>query len=305
MAALPVSVYLTPIRVGFLCSALILTLGSCTGRTERSGAGSEGTSSQATSGLGVDVHEASEYPVGKESREAIGLQHIGDIDLRLIAEYQRRIAFCMSERGFEYIPIKTRANEQRDFWRMRNPLNQDIAQQFGYHDPPSPFAADTNTHSAAFDAALLGTSEDGLDGCGMPTRAVVYAQVDAPAESLNSLLNSLVEYTTGFLGSEEGARLNGLWKSCMAGGGYAVDSQDDARARFMIGERPSAEELAARMMDYECDVKVGLTVARSGWEAAAVERWIEDFATAWSEVTRQFDEISGALTLLEGQTLTP
>lgn len=258
---------------------------------------------------------ASEYPVLYEWREYIGMGPLDDLSKRAYVEYQRRTQACMVSRGFEYIPIQFDVPDI-DLRRAQNPLNEAVAAQWGYHAPPAAFeeVVDRNLHSPAFDEALNGPDYNdpgpgqstqppaGQPGCAQQAGGVVFPITEPVMQVAQELLDSLYNAVDGYQASSEGQVVLAEWVECIRDQGYELTSPRDGLERYAGADEVTAEELATRTADLQCDRTTGLTAAQSAWERQRFDRWQQDFATQWNDLIRLIATTSQTLNDLESET---
>jgi len=223
------------------------------------------------------------FPVGREWVALLPL-NFSVIDAQAYAERERGIVLCMEKRGLVYSPVTYSDDADSRWARDSNPLNLEIATQFGYAVPRFDDIRNTNpSGDAAFDEALQGS--DGPDaGCARQSAARFSDQENQYFDQVNQLLYGLYEVTDGFQSSSDGLASLQSWSRCMADMGLSFQSPAGAAASFdTTDDRPSVDELRVRMADFDCDVEVGLTKERSQWEKIAVEAYLEDQALAIDE----------------------
>lgn len=247
---------------------------------------------------------ASEFPVDRELRSLLDIRFAVDIDARNYREYQRRIAACMSARGFEYTPITADFSADAAAAIEFNPLNEKVARQFGYHSPPAPSGiVDSNVHSADFDSALNGIKDDGSDGCAIPSIQQVTTLTQPLFEPLRASLNSFAEAIDAWSSQPESKNASEAWSSCMSERGISASTPEDLRVRFLDLPKPSKDELDTRLIDLSCDKSVGLTAQRSAWQTQSAKAWIDNHSTEFSELERIGQAVSERLAQLESETL--
>lgn len=259
----------------------------------------------------------SESPVAGEWRELIPYDAVEEFDIRQYREAQRRMQACMRSRGFSYQPIEYVS--LTNWLRMRNPLNEDTALRYGYHVPPVPAAVDPNEHTPAFDEALGGPDTDiepdtesvgSVDpsdprqqGCAWEAYEAVYTVTGAVNDETSELISTLSAAISEFLTSDEGQAVTAAWSDCMGEQGYDFDSPQDGVTLFGENSEVTADEIAARTADLDCDRSVGMTQSRSNWERERFEQWRSDFGAQWSELLELIDAAGQELTELESEEL--
>jgi hypothetical protein len=283
--------------------ATTLVVSCCSG-----GTGSRQESADARSRSGTSVPSAytipvtpSDHPVGMEWRdEELDLDAVHDVDRRTYAEYQRRVAGCMSRAGFEYIQVKF-VDERSGYYRAINPLRMETANEFGYHPPPVASGSDPNRHVDGFDLALDGTDEH--PGCAPRAFKTVHDVVDPMFHDAQAVLNSLDAAVDGFFASAAGQSKLASWRDCMASVGYdQFESPEDAARHFLDGDITDRER-RVRAADLHCDQDVRLTEERSRWERERFTVWQDSNSVALSALRDRVREASAALALLESQLL--
>lgn len=186
----------------------------------------------------------------------------------------------MMAQGFGYTPYAY-VDSSAAFGQM-NPLNEGSL-EFGYEDPPQEAPQDRShaEPSAAYSEALSGDY-----GCANRARGWVYGAPSAAAAAVLAqvLIRSADSATSGYATTTESQTALSAWSSCMSKKGYDFASPDAARLRFAGDGEISAEELAVRRADFDCDRDSGLTESRSRFESASFAAWIDSNATAIQEL---------------------
>lgn len=226
----------------------------------------------------------SAFPVGREWREQLGASAVYELDALRYNEYQRRVASCMDQRGFEYLPVSFREASVK-FNRLINPLNAEVAAQFGYHRPDVATAEVSQQDSTpAFDLALNGTEDDDTQGCAAPAFRLVQSKVSGAFAAAQAMFDSMDEATDGYFESADGMERLKQWSTCMNDRGFDFRTQHDGIDRYADTPAISDDELRARSADLDCDRQTELTASRSRWEQAAFEVWLAQNGPGWDEV---------------------
>jgi hypothetical protein len=253
--------------------------------------------------LVASVDAPSEFPVEREWREQLGLSAVYDLDALRYNEYQRRVASCMKERGFEYLPASFLEASVR-FNRLINPLNEKTAAQYGYHRPDVATAeVNQQASSPAFDLALNGPEEDAAQGCARPAFGLVQSMVSAAFAAVQAMLDSLDEAADGYFESEDGMKTLTQWSTCMNDRGFDFRTQHDGIDRYVSASVISDDELRARSSDLDCDRQTQLTSSRSRWERGAFEAWLAQNGPGWDEVLIKVDTAMSAVQVLADENL--
>lgn len=262
----------------------------------------------------------SEYPIDREWLEYQPYtRELGDFWHRAANERQRRMAACMSARGFDYQPVVYADETVTDasWYRMLNPLNEAAARRWGYYPGTPEPLIDPNVAShddPAFITALHGDEPPRTESPGCADLAyAALADIDDPGDGMVSTLrNQLVERLYSYDSTEQGIAAQQLWLDCMAASGYRIEARDEVSSQFLTAaddegslvRQPSAPELAVRLADLECDRQHDITVDRSTWQRAVFDQWMAETAVAWNEVGVALDRASNQLAALETDDLT-
>ncbi len=255
----------------------------------RSG-GSTSTAKLDIDEVPVEYFRPSEYPVGREWRQTL-TWFVSVDDQRLLYEtWQESIAACMSDAGFSYTPV---AYVAQDVGPLTNPLNEDVAREFGYHiEFAVPAAENLNTDdSPAFQRALAG--DPGRPGCGGAMRRRVVEPVQEYLTLAEGTVADLERTLGDFTTTDEGRALVAAWSACMRDAGYDYSAPSEPAAVFGAQAEVSADEIAVRLRDLECDRKVQLTQHRSVYERKQVAAWLsrnEAVTLELERLRREFDE---------------
>lgn len=249
------------------------------------------------------VDAPSEFPVGREWREQLGASAVYELDALRYNEYQRRVASCMEQRGFEYLPASFR-EASVTFNRLINPLNAEVVAQYGYHRPDVATAeVGQQDSSPAFDLALNGPEDDDAQGCAAPAFGLVQSKVSAVFAAAQAMFDSLDEATDGYFESADGMDRLAQWSTCMNDRGFGFRTQHDGIDRYADTPVISDDELRARSSDLDCDRQTQLTASRSRWERAAFEVWLAQNGPGWDEVLIEVDGAVSAVQALVDEQL--
>jgi hypothetical protein len=251
----------------------------------------------------ISSQPPSEYPVAGEFREFVPtLLEVNEFALRAFREWQRRIAACMSSRGFDYAATEPVDELVFDYRRAQNPLNQQAAMQWGFHSPLRPEDLSTNTNSTPeYLDALHGS--DSSSGCASDAYPKAYAVTLPLLEDGQVLVNSLDQAVSGYFATAEGISAMAAWSACLGEEGYSFASRDDAIAAYGSEERISQEELRARQSDLECDRSLGMTSGRSAWERRRYEGWVVQTEGSWSDLKHRMQTAGQELSTVESEVL--
>lgn len=249
------------------------------------------------------VDTPSAFPVGREWREQLGASAVYELDALRYNEYQRRVASCMEQRGFDYLPATFR-EASVIFNRLINPLNAQAAARYGYHRPDAASAeVRQQDSSAAFDLALNGPEDDDAKGCAAPAFGLVQSEVSAAFTAVQAMFDSLDEATDGYFESAGGMDRLALWSTCMNDRGFGFRTQHDGIDRYTDTPAITDDELRARSSDLDCDRQTQLTASRSRWERAAFGVWIAQNGPGWDEVLIEVDGAARAVRALVDEQL--
>mgnify|MGYP003117357436 CR=1 FL=1 len=255
-----------------------------------------------TTNFSLDAITASVYPVGQEWRERVPVENeLDEMSAVAYNAWQRRISACMSDRGFTRAPRVYFDEKRTEFFRAVNPLNESVAQLFGYHAPdlpPPPVTADDDEESLEYLEALDGTDTDQSTGCGAVTKPAVYDLVEPVAADAQALLNDLDARIDGYWSSDLARSTLAEWTSCMNTQGFSAESPEELAVRFAGADEVSTEELQVRLTDLDCDREVGLTQQRSTWESDRVDEWASDTAAAWADLEPRIAQVIAEITAL-------
>lgn len=191
----------------------------------------------------------------------------------------------MNSNGYEYTPV-TYVNTD-NLYSLLNPLNEEVANRFGYHDPVASDVNDPNDgESDEFFSALGGPT-----GCGNVAFEYAYG---APAASefsrvFAAIIPGAEQSVEGFFTTAESDRLVNEWASCIRDEGYSYDSPTDAASSFDSTPEPTEDEITVRRADIACDSKVGLTEQRSRYESNALSKWLDVNSLSVDELKTALD----------------
>ena len=210
------------------------------------------------------------YPIDNNWREYLSFLPSEDQNRKIYDEWQQGIATCMSSRGLLYQAGNYYGELVFD---RRNPLNREFAATFGYHDPSIiAFPQPRNTDSAdpnGYAAAL-----EGSGGCASKSAEVSLDLVSGYTEQVDELLQDLMRELAD-VGNVAQEPLIAGWSTCMSSAGLDFESPNVALTKFVGEKKISSTELKVRLADFDCDRQVGLTVARSDAQRAALGAWQE------------------------------
>lgn len=214
----------------------------------------------------MNTDQLNEFPVGREWRERSTWAYPKDFYQESFALWQEGIAICMDASGFEY-PVTLYTDDSLSD-RVVNPLNQKIAETFGYHLPSmgSDLSEQKLPTNEKFVRELSGDDFGG--GCG--NRAYDYAYGFPESlqfwDSLEAELARVEELVFIYETTSEYQALVKNWSSCMDDSGYSYTSPLEANTEFSGAEDITSKEIRIRLADLECDERIGLTKNRSIFE---------------------------------------
>lgn len=251
-------------------SAVALTVTSCsTSSSEVSKSLSSADDMPTVPAAGSPV-DRSEYPVGSEWRLHQSWASPESLYRSTYDLWQQGVRTCMESYGFNYQPYRYVGSDE--FGTLLNPLNEAVAANWGYHEPPAPEPEDLNIDaSESFFEALVGGGR-----CADRASAFVYDAdaISAWSEAQGALTREVDEVVVDAgLSSPEISSTISTWSECMASGGYEYAAPSDAWTEFGLSPTPTQDEIAVRLADLECDRDVGLTRRRSELEQRAIEDW--------------------------------
>lgn len=231
------------------------------------------------------------------------MEFLLDLFARVFNEQQRRIKSCMYARGFEYT-AHPYVDSEIVRARLQNPLNEEIALEYGYHLPPLPETALPEISSDAFLRALQG---DGATerGCLADESVLSLRDISSPSFDLYAELMFALDNVTDndFFASEQFSRLSESWAACMASNGYQFDDWFGPIREFSGAGSVTEEELIVRARDLECDREVELTQTRSEIQRQAFDEWRVDSQLQLVELRELVDRAESQLRELESQEL--
>ena len=215
-----------------------------------------------------------QFPVGRNWRTTLSFMPSAKQNELLFNKWQESIRACMAGRGFTYVSAIYYGNGQID---LRNPLDWDAAERFGYHlapesDFPQP-APSSDANKPEYATALDAGDNLSSDSCGALGFQSTYGAVAEYTDQVQRLVSDLSSTISGFEGSADGLPIVQSWSACMQRSGYEFASPLDADTTYSGKGEISAQERRVRLADLDCDVGVGLTKSRSAWESARIEQW--------------------------------
>jgi Rieske Fe-S protein len=204
--------------------------------------------------------------VGRGWADAMDFTLSRDTNARFYTAWQTAIADCMQTRGFDdYQPIPYPANG--GFEDLVNPLDRRYATVMGYHELPAE-PADPNTYT---DDSRVQSGE-----CANTAFDSTWGRISAYTSVNDQLRSGLSAAIAGFPDSDVGRTVTSQWAACMAERGHDYASRSDAINAFADLPTISADEIATRLDDLDCDVAVGYTQTQHDWEQSKVDAWRQD-----------------------------
>jgi len=192
----------------------------------------------------------------------------------------------MKSAGFVYLPIKY-VDSDLDF-RLLNPLNEAVASQWGYHQPPQPDSIDQNDHEiTGFDKALFDEPACGNRAISFVYDSAAVTRVTMATTTANVQIDSLLVATE--VSDARNQRLT-AWAECMSSRGYTVASPQAALLAFARSAEVTDDERDARMADLACDRSTKLTESLSLAQAAAVRLWEDSHAQDVAQIENLIGE---------------
>lgn len=196
---------------------------------------------------------------------------------------------CMAERGFDYDPLPSPGYEQS--WATQRDaqlMTAERAATIAYHhalmgDPPELQAAYVELEQRAGDAAYLSAlgaqpGEANELGCSHVAREALDVGIDLSSDDFNQIIGDAEQQVFDAVASDPDHRAAlGAWASCMATGGYAYESPDDAFAdpQWTTTPEPSDLERNTALHDASCRDQSGLNRALREAQHHAVSSWID------------------------------
>ncbi|MGN8246506.1 hypothetical protein ACTHAM_000170 [Cellulomonas soli] len=224
---------------------------------------------------------------------------------RARAEQADRVAACMHQQGFEWVPIPSdlwestlvEVPERDEHWVAEHGYGLvDAAASTGGQAPrtPSPneaiVEALTPAEREAYDAALHGPDGDGTGGC------LASAATDAPAWFEDPMYVELLGVASSLQEEAEAdpavVSALGRWRECMADAGHAgyddpTDALSDMSARVSAAEINGpgtipadergplqAQEIALALADQGCTADSGIEAARRTAQSALETQYV-------------------------------
>lgn len=228
--------------------------------------------------------EQSLHPVGAEWRYRFDWASPQDYYGSSYALWQDATQACMSAAGFEYEPVVYVDTDA--VYALVNPLNEAVAEQYGYSPPEVQAAPDSNVGNDAFYAALLDP-----DGCSNVALSYAYGgpAADTFTERFQALVGDAEGSIFGFEATAAGEQLLLAWSQCMSSTGF--DYRTPHEAMVDVSKAEDAAELGrrVRLADLECDRQVGLTAGRSAFEQESTDDWADRNAPQIGELVAALD----------------
>lgn len=228
-----------------------------------------------------------QYPVGLALRARLDFLLSDDDNARLYKLWQQETSACMVAKGFDnYVVVPYQSTDI-----VANPLDLSGLERYGYHTPSIDLDLSQNDGAIgsdpAFEAALFGNGDDDI-GCLGDAQVFAYGDDTTTRfiATTDSLISEFMSRIYGFEASDEGRHVAQTWRECLRERGYEVTSRDELSARFSDAPSVSAEEIEVRLIDYDCDVASGFTVAQSAWESARADQWLDENAAVVAEASQ-------------------
>ena len=208
----------------------------------------------------------------------------------------------MKGRGFDYV-VAPYIDSEAELARLQNPLNEAIAQEYGYHIPPLPATVPPIAPNELFAKALQGDGSSNDSGCAGSLAVKQLRDVSDPSFDLYAeLMFSLDQVTDNkFFASANFEQLSTAWSKCMATAGYKYDGWFGPLTEFSSQPSVTKEELAVRWQDLSCDRQVGLTKSRSNLQRVDFERWMTEQELQIDHLLALVAEASKAVAQLESE----
>lgn len=204
--------------------------------------------------------------VGGAWAESMDFSLAPDTNARIYNTNQAAIADCMATRGFDdYEPIPYPPNA--GFQDVVSPLDRRYATVMGYHELPAE-PDDPNTYTDDTYSALGGS-----DGCGNTAYADAFDRISSYVNLNDQLRSGLSAAIAGFPDSAVGRAATSQWAACMAERDHPYRSRSDAMNAYVDRPTISANEIATRLDDLDCDLAVGYTRAQHDWERTQIDAW--------------------------------
>ena len=84
----------------------------------------------------------------------------------------------------------------------------------------------------------------------------------------------------------------------MSDAGYAYQSRDETEGEFTQSEIATDLEIAVRLADIDCDLKLHLTEKRSMWEREKVDQWRSETAAQWDTIAHDLSALNDQILIL-------
>lgn len=300
----------TPQRLGVMLLAALATT-ACGGEA---GGSPSSPVAAATTGNATDVFTSSQNGLAGDQLDGA---HEADDDLTIplsIAEIippspatseviwaatEELTQTCMAERGFDYDPRPSPGYQQA--WlaqRQAQLMTVERADTVAYHPFPIAYSSEQSAADAALEQraadpaylAALGAQpgEAGELGCALLARQMLDADADLSSDDFNRLIGDAERQVFDAVATDaDHAAAVARWSSCMAAGGHAYSTPDDAFAdpRWATGE-PSGVEHATARHDASCRDEAELNAALRQAQRRAVGEWIARNETVVHEFRR-------------------
>lgn len=243
----------------------------------------------------VNTDQLNEFPVGREWRERSSWAYPKDFYRESFALWQEGIAICMDASGFEY-PVALYTDDSLSD-RVVNPLNQEIAETFGYHLPSmgSDISEQTFPTDEKFVSELSGDDSGG--GCGDLAYDYAYGFPESLQfwDSLDAELARVEELVFIYETTPEYQALVNNWSSCMDDSGYSYTTPLEANTEFSGAEDITSKEIQVRLADLECDERIGLTENRSIFEQERLLAVLDENSNVAIDLQSTADELRRSL----------
>lgn len=243
----------------------------------------------------VNTDQLNEFPVGREWRERSTWAYPKDFYRESFALWQEGIAICMDASGFEY-PVALYTDDSLSD-RVVNPLNQEIAETFGYHLPSmgSDLSEQTLPTDEKFVSELSGDDSGG--GCGDLAYDYAYGFPESLQfwDSLDAELARVEELVFIYETTPEYQALVNNWSSCMDESGYSYTTPLEANTEFSGAEDITSKEIQVRLADLECDERIGLTENRSIFEQERLLAVLDENSNVAIDLQSTADELRRSL----------
>ena len=233
--------------------------------------------------------------VGRSWADSMDFSLARDTNARLYAAWQTAIADCMNTRGFDdYQPTPYPPNG--GFEDLVNPLDRRYATVMGYHGLPAE-PADPNTYTDESRVQAGACADAAYDN--------TWGRISAYTTVNDQLRSGLSAAIADFTDSDVGRQVTSRWAACMAEHGHQYQSRSDAVNAFADRPTISADEIATRLDDLDCDVTVGYTQTQHDWEQARVDAWRQDESDTIDSALDQKQRVDQQLIEIETARLGP